>query len=284
MKFAIKKIFILIFILSLGFIIPFSPTRAQTSNEEFVDAHFAPELLPGSNFTWRVNEWEQMDDLINPEANYVPKTGDIWTVQILKPLPSIPISTEATWDILAWHIEKFTFPALNSKDNSDLLMEISVSNHSFFLVFGNESDNGYNWKLVNFLLLLPFTVEDENGQTESFGKFCEATFGGIDVEVDVNTSSSTDLKVKGSISGEYQDTEISLESHLGVREEFTYKTKPTGSQTFTSVLNISLIDSVFAPPNPVILGYSNIITIGIILIGIVFIIVRMKVKKKFSPH
>jgi hypothetical protein len=74
----------------LCIILSISPVRADTIPENQVKGHFAPELTPGSNFTWKVNEWYNMTDWLNPGSNYVPKSGDLWTMKIIGELHTIP--------------------------------------------------------------------------------------------------------------------------------------------------------------------------------------------------
>lgn len=281
MKIQIKKCITLFCICYICILLSSSPIRAEPNAEVPLTAHFAPELTPGSNFTWVVNEWDQLDDWLNPEANYVPQPGDQWMMRILGELPDIPVSSNISWDVMGWHIENFDFPTLDSKEDSPLLL--NISGHSFFEVFGNTSDNGHNWVMVNHLFLLPYTIDDENGDEQSFGKFCYAKLENLEVDVEVNVSDH-DLKLQGSITGEYEEVYIELECHLGLKEQFVYKRKPIGSQLYKGVLNITLIKSEFnSVTKPNIPGYSYLLGIGSMFVGAITILVQhqiSKVKKK----
>jgi hypothetical protein len=43
----------------------------------------------------------------------------------------------STWNILGWHIESFDFPTLNSKDNSQLIQNVTIRVEKF----GREDDD-----------------------------------------------------------------------------------------------------------------------------------------------
>lgn len=267
----IKKNIIFYSFCFLCIILSISPVRADLILENQVKGHFAPELTPGSNFTWKVNEWYNMTGWLNSGSNYVPKPGDLWTMTIIGDLPTIPLNSTCNWNISEWNVDNFNFPSMNA-------IQFNISGHGFFEVFGNESDNGYNWKMVNRLFLLPYTVEYEDGSTENFGKFCEASFGGIEIEVEVNVGSDPDLKVQGTIGGEDENTSVYFEATLGVDESFVYTKHSVTTTLRTAEGNISLIHREFFPRyKPVIPGYSLILSVSVIFIGVITVLIQHQI-------
>jgi hypothetical protein len=135
--------------------------------------------------------------------------------------------------------------------------------------------------MLNRLLVLPSAIEDENGEEKDYGQFSYARLENIEVLVEVNVSDH-DLKLEGSITGEYEEIYIELQCYLGLKEQFVYKRKPLGSEVFQGVLNITLIKSEFNPViKPNISGYPHIIGIGSMVVGIITVLVqRQKPKGK----
>jgi hypothetical protein len=132
--------------------------------------------------------------------------------------------------------------------------------------------------MVNQLFLLPYTVEYQDGSADYFAKFCEASFGGIEIEVEVNISSDPDLKIQGSISGEEENTSISFQSSLGVPSSFVYKKHSVTTTLRSGEANISIVHREFIPRNkPVISGYSIGISVGLIFIGVVTALIRNQI-------
>jgi len=252
-------------------ILSISQVRADLIPENEIKGHFAPELTPGSNFTWKVNEWYNMTDWLRLGSNYMPKPGDLWTMTIIGDLPTIPLNSTCTWNISDWNVDNFNFPSMDA-------IQFNISGHSFFDVFGNESDNGYNWKIVNQLFLLPYSVEYNDGSTESFSELCEASFSGIEIEVEVNVGSDPDLKVQGTIAGEDENTSIYFESTLGVCNSFVYTKDSVITTLRNAEANISIIHREYFPQHkPVLSGYSFILSVSVFFIGVITVLIRHRI-------
>ena len=236
-----KKSLLLLFILYNLLICSQFPVGVNANNGEPLTATFSSELLPGQNFTWVVKEWDQMDDWLNPGSNYIPMSGDRWSLTIIDELRDIT-SDYGNWDIMGWHIEPFDFPTFDTK------FQFNISGHSFFDVFGDEEDDGKNWRMLNQLFLLPYTIKDSIG-LKNFSVYYAEQFDNVQAEVDVDTSTG-DLYLNATVYGEYVETHIEIDGQLGIREEFVYTKKPVGSNLISGSINLTLEESNFKPFDP----------------------------------
>ena len=281
MKSLIEKFGILICIFYLCILLSATPVSLAEPSVFDVTGHFAPELTPGSNFTWTVNEWYKMDGWINPQSQYTPQPGDKWRLMINEKIPSITLTNRGSevtsnYDIMGWHIESFDFPTLDSKESSQL----NISGHNFFEVFGNESDDSQHWRMFLQLFVVPLTIEDENGEEEDYGQFRYAQLENIVAYTDVNISKGV-LKLRGTISEGNYSIDINFECRLGLRQQFYYKKTQILTQEVIGIVNISLIESEFGPlPPKNIPGFSYLIGISSLYVGIVTVIVSSKIKNR----
>ncbi len=247
-------------------------------------AFFSQDLLPGQNYTWIVQEWYKMEDWLNPYTNYVPKSGDNWTMTIKENISEINLTITAL-DFFGIHYDPFTFPKL-----SDYL-EFNISGHSFNEVFGNADLEEYNWLMLSKLFLIPQTIEDGDGNTENFSLFCFATLENLEVDVEVNTSQG-ELSIRGSISGEYDaEYNITFDGSIGVQNSFSYKKKSAVTGLPTGIIDLIIETSEFDANNSddengdsdkvdspyEISGYPNLIGWSFVT---VIILVTVKRKKK----
>ena len=278
-----KKILILFGLICNFMIFPAYALEDEPITVEPVPAFFSADLLPGQNYTWSVQEWYKMEDWLNPYTNYVPKSGDNWTMTIIGNLSEINL-TITELDFFGIHYEPFTFPKL-----SDYL-EFNISGHSFNEVFGNADLEEYNWLMLSKLFLIPQTVEDDDGNTEDFSSFCYATLENLDVEVEVNTSQGG-LSIRGSISGEYDaEYNITFDGSLGVQNSFTYKKKSIETGLTTGIIDLIIETSEFDANNSddengdsdkvdspyEIPGYPNLIGWSFVTVIILVIVKRKK--------
>ena len=107
--------FILVF--NLIILPPYSLGADPYLLEPSVSSFFSPELQVGQNYSWKVQEWNQMDDWLSDGTNYVPKSGDIWNMTIIGDLSQITPKITAL-EFLGIHYDSQSVPKLS--DNATL--------------------------------------------------------------------------------------------------------------------------------------------------------------------
>ena len=277
-KNSMKKSIVLLCVCSIFVLISATPVigNAATSEED-VTAYFAPELTPRSNFTWKVNEFWGLSDWMIPVPYYDPQNGDLWEVRIIKKLPSLTLDGSISGNISEWYDVDFD-ATLDIKD----YFEFDLSGNDYYDAFGDESNPALNWRNLHQLFLLPYIVEDGNGDEQRFADFYGGSFDGIDGDMDVDTTDG-DLRLSGNLTGSYENTTIDLTSNLGVREEFVYKKTQIDTGVTTGIANITLVESEFGPPpKPDIPIYYYVIGGGVLILGISSIFIVRKVRKPTS--
>ncbi|MHA1112606.1 MAG: hypothetical protein ACTSRE_16045 [Promethearchaeota archaeon] len=70
-----------------------------------------------------------------------------------------------------------------------------------------------------------------------------------------------------------------MECYLGIREKFVYKKKSATSAEYTTIFNLTMIDSYFPAHEPQIPGFTYIMGIGTIFVSIITVIVFYRFKK-----
>ena len=140
------------------------------------------------------------------------------------------ILTIISLEFLGYHYEPFNFPTL------DEYLQFNISGHTFNEVFGRPNEEEYNWLMLSRLFLIPYTIEDGDGNTQNASHFTYATLENLLVDADVNVSSG-DLKLQGSISGQYDEIHIDLECKLGIRESFNYTKRNVEKKLITKALS-----------------------------------------------
>ena len=111
MKLPQKKSLIL-FILACNLII--LPTYSLGADPYLVvpvSSFFSPDLLVGQNFSWKVQEWYEMDDWLSDGTNYEPKQGDIWNMTIIGDLSQISLTITAL-ELFGIHYDSQSVPKL----------------------------------------------------------------------------------------------------------------------------------------------------------------------------
>ncbi len=236
-----------------------------------ITVEFAPELVPGSNFTWKVNEWLDMDDWLNPESTYIPMPGDLWFMEIKKDLPSLNLDGLISWNISDWYYVEID-ASLDVEEN----FEYNISGHDFISVFGEEGNPSHNWKMVNRLFILPYFVSDQ-----TFGDFYSSKLDAVGAAYTVTTDvQGSDLSINGNIAtGEVQEDSFELNASVGVTDSFVYKKKPFGHEAWKNIVNISLVESYIPDPEPSIPGYTYLAGLGLICIGVITVLVQRQISK-----
>jgi hypothetical protein len=242
MKRSKKRILILFGLICYFTIFPVNSINAEPYEVEPITSFLSPDLLPGQNYTWIVQEWYQMDDWLNPYTDYVPKSGDNWTMTIIGDLTQI---TPKITDLESFgiHYDPQSIPKL-----SDYL-EFNISGHTFDEVFGNPDLVEYNWLMLSKLFLIPQTVLDADGNMQNFSQFFYATLENLEVDVEVNISQG-ELSIGGSISGEYDaEYNITFDASLGLQNSFTYKKKSVKTSLTTGKIDLIIKQSEFDTNN-----------------------------------
>ena len=277
MKKSIKKSLVLLSICCLSVLTSATSVFGNAATtEEIVTAYFAPELTPGSKFTWKVNEFWGMSEWLNSESSYDPIPGDLWELNITGEIPSLTLNGSISSNISEWYKVDFD-TSIDLRDS----FEYNIAGHDFVDVFGSESIPAQNWRMLNQLFILPYTVEDENGVIQNFADFYGASFDGVEGEMDVDTTGGS-LKLDGHITdGQYQNNSIDLNCSIGLVEEFVYEKKQYDTGISLGKVNITLIESEFGTaPKPEIPGYSYLLVFGGIFVGIITVVVYRKLSKE----
>ncbi|MHA1112608.1 MAG: GGIII-like transmembrane region-containing protein, partial [Promethearchaeota archaeon] len=209
---------------------------------------------------------------------YDPQPGDLWELKIIGEVPSLSLDGSISSNISEWYDVDFD-PSLDIKED----FEFNISGHDYYEVFGDESDPALNWRMLNRLFLLPYTVEDENGGQQNFADFYGASFDGVDGEMEVDTTGG-DLRLDGYVSdGQYENHSISFNCSLGVTEDFVYEKKQYDTGVTIGKVNITLDESEFGPPSkPKIPVYYYVIGGGVLVLGVITVVFVRKVRKPTS--
>jgi len=238
-----QKLILILFVLACNLLI--IPEYSLGEDEYEVDpvsAFFSPELLIGQNFTWKVQEWYGMQDWLRQDTTYEPKLGDLWTMTIIGDLSQV-ILTITSLEFIGFHYEPFNLPKLSE------YLQFNISGHSFDEVFGNSDAEEYNWLMLSRLFLIPYTIEDGDGNTKNASSFAYATLENFIVNVTVDLGKG-DLILEGSIEGQYETEHIDLNCSLGLRESFSYKKTSVETNLITGGIEIIIEQNEFNPNPP----------------------------------
>ena len=117
----------------------------------------------------------------------------------------IELSPQNTWNISAWEMDELELLSLFD------YFEFNFTDRSFLEVFGNETDNRHNWKMVWQWFVVPYKIYDENGDVMYFADYYASLFNSIEGDVDIDTSDH-DIHLNGTIYGEFDEIYIELET------------------------------------------------------------------------
>ena len=227
-----------------------------------------------------------MEEWLRQGTSYEPKSGDVWTMSIVGDLSKV-ILTITKLEFFGIHYEPLNLPKL-----SDYL-QFNISGYSFDEAFGDPELEEHNWLMLSRLFLIPYTIEDLDGNTQNASSFIWANLENIVAEADVDTGRG-DLYLEGSITGQYDETIIDLNCSLGLRDSFNYTKKSVETSLTNGKIGLKIKKSEFNPSttddegdnsNTVdspfeISSYPNLI--GCSLLAVIVTVVTAKKKKKKS--
>jgi hypothetical protein len=234
-----KKIVILFALVCSQLVIPASSFENEPQTVESVSSFFSPDLLPGQNYTWIVQEWYGIDDWLNPNTPYEPKSGDTWTMTIVGDLAEISPTITAL-ELFGVHYEPQSLPQLSK------YLQFNISGYNFEEVFGSPVGEDLNWLMLSKFFLIPHTIKDVDGNIRNF-----STFYGVYMEVyypeaDLDTDNGV-LSINATISeGSYTvGLGIDFEGQLSVASSFTYKRKSIETQLISGEIKLIIEQSEF---------------------------------------
>lgn len=210
--------------------------------EPSVSSFFSPDLLVGQNYSWKVQEWYQMDDWLSDGTNYVPKSGDIWNMTIIGDLSQITPKITAL-EFFGIHYDPQSVPKLSN------YLQFNISGHPFDEVFGSPIAEVKNWLMLSKLFLIPLTIEDADGNNQNFSSFAYATLEDMEVDADIDTGRG-DLTLSGSLEGQYENELIDINCTLGLRESFSYKKTSVETNLITGGIELIIEENEFNPTPP----------------------------------
>jgi hypothetical protein len=232
---------LILFILACNLIyLPTYSLGADPHIVEPVSSFFSEDLLVGQNYSWKVQEWYQMEDWLRYDTTYEPKSGDIWNMTIIGDLSQVILTITA---LDFFEIKYDPYPKFSE------YLQFSISGHTFDEVFGNPDEEEYNWLMLSKLFLIPYTIEDNNGDVKNFSSFYKATFEDIVGEADIDTGSG-DLFLSGTLEGQYESEIIELDCKLGIRESFSYKKTSVETNLITGEIKLIIEQNEFDPTPP----------------------------------
>ena len=211
-------------------IFPASSFENEPHTVEHVSSFFSPDLLPGQNYTWVVQEWDQMEDWLNPNTPYEPKPGDTWTMTIVGDLTQVtPVITAL--ELFGVHYDPQSLSKLND------YLQFNISGYIFDEVFGSPIGEDLNWLMLSKFFLIPHTIKDTDGSIRNFSTFYGIYLEAYYPEADLDTDNG--FSISGTVSeGSYTGgVGIDFDGKLSVASNFTYTRKSIEAQFNTWKIN-----------------------------------------------
>ena len=156
-----------------------------------------------------------MEDWLNPNTQYEPKSGDKWTMTIVGDLTEVTPTLTAL-ELFGVHYDPQTLTQLSN------YLQFNISGYSFEEVFGSPVGADLNWVILSKFFLIPDSIKDASGKFQNFSTYFDIFLEAYHPDADFNPENG--LKLTATISdGSYTtDMGVDFDAELDIQNNFTY--------------------------------------------------------------